>query len=361
MLDSRLMPRWPCKPRWSEMAWCLHAPGVLGGAVLALYRGRARGLPTLLGSGSLILLVGALILGVPGCGEDAPLHERRCADGVDNDSDGRTDCADSDCWGTPECPQAACGNGIADGVEECDGADLKGRTCQQLGYDGGSLACSSDCTLLVSGCTGDPVCGNGLIESGEQCDGDSMGPETCADLGYSSGVLTCDASCMYDLSACEGKLLAECYDYGDTSSGVSGTLTCASEVGIMQWDWYTIEVQAGSCVDIVVDNGSGAADLLALAEDADGLTSYGLAEDYSQLDDELTCAQDPWSGWGCPAATVEAQTTGTFHIYVAQWYDDAGLEPGTDTCSFGLSAYTLFVAINGDATSPTLIQDDQPL
>jgi len=300
-------------------------------------------------------------LGPAACGDDGSLHEQHCDDGVDNDNDGRVDCDDSDCWGTPWCPEIRCGNNLAEGTEECDGSDLDDWTCQELGYDSGALGCAPNCRLVVSGCIGDPVCGNGIIDGSEQCDGASLGPETCVDFGYTTGAVTCDASCLYDLSGCAGKLLAECYDYGDLSAGVEGALSCASEVGVMEWDWYTVNVQAGDCIDIVADNGSGAADLVALAKDADGLTSYGLAEDFTQLDDELTCTQTPWSDWGCPASTVEALTTGPFQIFVAQWYEETGIEPGVDTCVTGSAAYTLFVAVNGDATTPALVQDNQPL
>jgi len=308
---------------------------------------------------AVFILAAGLIL--VGCGDDAPHHELRCDDGVDDDGDGRVDCEDTDCWGTPQCPEAECGDNVAEGMEECDGSDFGGWTCLELGYDAGSLGCTGDCVLVTSGCTGDPVCGNGVIDTGEECDGAALGGATCADFGFTTGTVTCDASCVIDESQCEGRLLAECYDYGDLSGGVNGELTCASEVGAMQWDWYSLEVQAGDCVDIVVDNGAGAADVVAYAKDADGVTAYGLAADNSQLDDELECAQDPWSGWACPAATVEVQTTGTFQIYVAQWEGESGTVPGVDTCALGMSAYTLFVAVNGDATSVVLEQNDQPL
>jgi hypothetical protein len=308
--------------------------------------------------GALLVVLG-LVVG--GCGDDAPHHETRCDDSVDNDGDGRVDCDDTDCWGTPQCPEAQCGDGVAAGSEECDGSDLDGWTCQELGYDGGALSCGADCTLVTTGCTGDPVCGNGFIDAGEPCDGAALGGATCVSLGYTSGTVTCDASCLFDVSQCERKLLAECYDYGLLGSDVDGQLSCGSEVGVMQWDWYTLEVQAGDCVDIVVDNGAGSADLVALARDADGVTAYGLAADHTQLDDEMACVSDPYSNWGCPAATVTAETTGAFRIFVAQWYEETGTEPGVDTCALGPSDYTLNVAVNGVDVLPTLEQDDQPL
>jgi hypothetical protein len=63
--------------------------------------------------------------------------------------------------------------------------------------------------------SGDPVCGNGVIDDGEQCDGGNLGGFTCVDLGYSGGTLACDpVTCTYDASACTT-------DMGG-SSGTSG-------------------------------------------------------------------------------------------------------------------------------------------
>ncbi|WP_146158476.1 hypothetical protein [Enhygromyxa salina] len=50
---------------------------------------------------------------------------------------------------------------------------------------------------------GNGVCGNGLIDDGEQCDGGNLGGFSCVDLGYSGGTLGCDmVTCTYDASAC---------------------------------------------------------------------------------------------------------------------------------------------------------------
>ncbi len=50
---------------------------------------------------------------------------------------------------------------------------------------------------------GDP-CGNGAIDEGEQCDGDNLGGFSCTDLGYPAGTLACDpATCTYDASGCD--------------------------------------------------------------------------------------------------------------------------------------------------------------
>ena len=53
-------------------------------------------------------------------------------------------------------PPAMCGNGIIDDGEQCDGGNLGGFTCVDLGYDGGTLACDMiTCTFDASGCTND--------------------------------------------------------------------------------------------------------------------------------------------------------------------------------------------------------------
>ena len=53
------------------------------------------------------------------------------------------------------------------------------------------------------GDTGAPVCGNGTVDLGEQCDGADLGGISCAELGYSGGTLACDpVTCTFDASAC---------------------------------------------------------------------------------------------------------------------------------------------------------------
>jgi hypothetical protein len=51
----------------------------------------------------------------------------------------------------------ACGNAVIDGGEQCDQANLNGRTCVTEGYGGGTLACGAGCRLDVSGCSSPPA------------------------------------------------------------------------------------------------------------------------------------------------------------------------------------------------------------
>jgi hypothetical protein len=65
------------------------------------------------------------------------------------------------------------------------------------------------------GDTGVPVCGNGTIDLGEQCDGAQLNGISCSDLGYSGGSLGCDpVTCTYDASGCTAG--------GDGGGGTTG-------------------------------------------------------------------------------------------------------------------------------------------
>jgi DNA-binding beta-propeller fold protein YncE len=72
---------------------------------------------------------------------------------TDSDFDGIGDVCDvGGATTTTTTTPALCGNGVADGGEDCDTADLAGNDCTTLGHFGGALACNLDCTFNVSGC-----------------------------------------------------------------------------------------------------------------------------------------------------------------------------------------------------------------
>jgi hypothetical protein len=105
---------------------------------------------------------------------------------------------------------ARCGDGRVDVGEQCDGADLAGRSCASFKRDSqGALGCRADCTFDLAACH-DPSCGNGRIDglSGssrelcEQCDGAALGGRSCAGFG-GSGVLGCTDDCVVDRASCD--------------------------------------------------------------------------------------------------------------------------------------------------------------
>ncbi len=61
-------------------------------------------------------------------------------------------------------PDVNCGDGVVNGVEDCDGRDLANQTCESLnlGFIGGTLACGPACTFDASGCLSETMALNEL-------------------------------------------------------------------------------------------------------------------------------------------------------------------------------------------------------
>jgi hypothetical protein len=119
---------------------------------------------------------------------------------------------------------AVCGDDIAQLPEECDGVDLRGLDCTDLGFTGGTLACTANCMFDASGCTGEPVCGDDIVQWPEVCDGTDLGEltdMTCAQLGFTGGTLACNTACdNFDLTGCTGGPPGwTCPDFYDAADG----------------------------------------------------------------------------------------------------------------------------------------------
>ncbi len=122
------------------------------------------------------------------------------------------DTASPEDTGTP----AMCGNGTAEGDEACDGNDLRGETCESQGYAGGILGCRPDCTdFHYAACQAPESCGDGVKNGTEQCDGADLGGQTCQTLGWDMGVLSCSANCAFNTSGCQNAPCAPIF--GDCS------------------------------------------------------------------------------------------------------------------------------------------------
>jgi hypothetical protein len=148
-------------------------------------------------------------------------------------------------------PPPACGDGIVNGAESCDGANLGGETCVTLGYATGTLACTAGCGYDVSGCVA-TTCGNGTIESPESCDGANLGGATCVSLGFASGSLACTAGCGFDVSGCVAGM-------GGQAFPATGQTTCWNSSGVVipcAGTGHDGEVQAGATL-AYLDNGDG--------------------------------------------------------------------------------------------------------
>jgi len=98
-----------------------------------------------------------------------------------------------------------CGDGLLQSGEQCDGSALAGRSCASFGFTSGVLACDEECRIDLADCgRGDPACGNGVLDPGESCEGADLASNDCTTigLGFTGGVLACLGNCTFDASGC---------------------------------------------------------------------------------------------------------------------------------------------------------------
>jgi cysteine-rich repeat protein len=135
-----------------------------------------------------------------------------CVNDLDDDHDGKTDCADEDCGQLPAC---LCGNGTIDIGEACDGTLIPdGVDCELRGFPGGQIACRADCTDYDTSMCTLPTCGDGAIAPTETCDdGNAVAGDGC------------DATCQIerDAACAQAKPLPLGMSTGNTAdSGFAG-------------------------------------------------------------------------------------------------------------------------------------------
>ena len=121
-----------------------------------------------------------------------------------------------------------CGNGAIDNGEQCDGTNLGGLACSDIGgFTGGTLSCFSsgsnkckfDKTLCTGTCTS-PICGNGRIETGEVCDD-----------GNTADLDGCSSTCQTEQAVCGNNIVetGETCDDGNRLNGDSCPSDCIAQ------------------------------------------------------------------------------------------------------------------------------------
>lgn len=178
-----------------------------------------------------------------------------------NTGSDQTSTADESGTSTATSAGPGCGNGIVEGLEQCDlgsgNSDNAGCTpACELAVCGDGLVYigEEDCDDGSNGdpddgCTDDcttPACGDGYLQAslGEACDGADFGDQTCEGLGWSGGALTC-VDCQLDESTCvgcgDGELEpGELCDDGNTRGGDGCEADCTFTQGVarLSSQWY---------------------------------------------------------------------------------------------------------------------------
>ncbi len=167
------------------------------------------------------------------CGNGYLEGEETCDDGNRFEEDGcDADCQVESGWActdlAPSDCEPICQDGRALGDEVCDQADLRGETCVHLGYHGGDLACSAECTLDPGPCIAEGSCGDLIVQVsyGEECDSQNLNGANCYSFGLDGGSLVCDGLCRFDFSLCNAIEFA-CGD--DLDNDGDGLFDCADQ------------------------------------------------------------------------------------------------------------------------------------
>jgi trimeric autotransporter adhesin len=92
-----------------------------------------------------------------------------------------------------------------DGTASAGTGDATGSTseAETAGIDDASTSTTDAPTSTGTADTGSPsTCGDGVVEADEQCDDTDLAEATCQGLGFDGGTLACTAICRYDDSGC---------------------------------------------------------------------------------------------------------------------------------------------------------------
>jgi cysteine-rich repeat protein len=242
------------------------------------------------------------LIAIAGCTsvvEFAPARESepQCNDGLDNDGNGATDCADAQCAGTAGC--LGCGNGALDAGEACDDGNL-------VPNDG----CSPGCTVEVAA-----TCGDGELDVGEECDDGNAADDDaclatcraarCGDGEVRSGIEQCDDGNGVSGDGCDATCHAEqatgCGDGTvaageacDDNNNVSGD-GCSAACETESCGDGIVQSAAEQCDDGNADDGDGCVAGCKLAACGDGFLRAGV----EQCDDGNALTDD-----GCTATCV---------------------------------------------------------
>lgn len=231
-----------------------------------------------------------------------------------------------------------CGNGQLDLDEQCEGEDLNGQSCESRGLGSGTLACDPfTCQYDTSGCEGAGICGDGIADGDEECDGADLRGATCAtvDASYLGGTLDCSPYCTLRLSRCyeepEFPLGEPCASEADCPGGM-----CIPEMG-----WYFDGYPGGYCFERCDDE-----DTCPLSGEAGTCVDSGWGPSFcfrrcdpagDDCREGYACVGDSGASFCYPSCTDDTQCLVTGNCDLNPSSDTAGFcVPLPEVCSGGV-------------------------
>ena len=212
---------------------------------------------------------------------------------------------------------SSCGNNKIDPGEQCEGNQLGGKACKDLGFKGGVLACGNDCYFLTSKCF---KCGDFVLNGSEECDGLQLGNKTCQSKGFGSGTLACKA-CKLDDAGCVSKndtckkaqsltLTAGQVKVTGSTSHATNTAGNTKAGCKLAWDapgpevFYAVKLSEGMNYQVSLTPASGFDGMVYAVTDCDKLSSSCLG------------AKDKPGAGKAEVLVLSPKTTGTVYLVV---------------------------------------------
>ncbi len=181
-------------------------------------------------------------------------------------------------------------------------------------------------------------CGNDMIEAPEVCDGEDLAGMACPDVGdFDGGTLACDGACAFDTTGCtltpKGPTeVCETINLAIPDSGggaVSSTVT-VPDAGTVADVTVTVALTHTFIGDLTVDVQHGVSTVRVYDRDCGSESNMDLV--FSDAGAAINCGAST-SG----AATLPAQALSTFDgaaaggVWTFTFEDNAGLDTGTAT------------------------------
>ncbi|MBU1221913.1 hypothetical protein KKF34_10975 [Myxococcota bacterium] len=223
---------------------------------------------------------------------------------------------------------STCNNGILDDTEQCDGLELGGESCTSLGYYGGTLSCTSNCSFDLASCEEAGWCGDGVLNGDEECDENDTGNVSCESLGHGGGILGCTSECTIDITTCENPsvFLIEDLNYQGAfrfAPGTYGNSSVDYAIGTLAYN------QDNHSLFIAGHDHQQAVGEFPVVEPGNGTTAAELPVTLEPLQGFVSLLETVDNPDGINRTTGMLYVDGALIVNAENWYDAGGT--ATDT------------------------------